>query len=371
MARTQVLLVALLLSGASALAKERSSPRSGAGKERRTARRVAGNLLRSEHVSVLRALEHTGQATLLHADSLRAVTWQLWSLQKELPRPRELRTLPEDVAAIRWEDLQPRRQKVEDRMRHGLALVPSSREFALLLGHARSQGTLSGIELQALEGIERARSTQLQTVAELARLLESFTAEWETLDETRRKGGARQALANLRALVRVQRQEAHRLIRELERARRELATWQEELKAGPDTSGFGALLGKLPRPAEGHIEVGFGEVLNPRFNTVTLHKGVDIRAPAGSPVRAVAPGRVVHAGWLRGYGNLLILEHEGNYHTLMAHLERLACEPGQSVEAGQHVGTVGDTDSRKGPYLYFEIRRHGEAVNPTDWLLPL
>src|SRR5205807_2697649 len=74
-------------------------------------------------------------------------------------------------------------------------------------------------------------------------------------------------------------------------------------------TGFAALRGKLPHPAPGDIEVGFGRVVNPRFNTVTVQKGIDLRAEAGVEVRAVAPGRVAHAGWFKGYGNLVIVDH--------------------------------------------------------------
>jgi septal ring factor EnvC (AmiA/AmiB activator) len=116
------------------------------------------------------------------------------------------------------------------------------------------------------------------------------------------------------------------------------------------------------------VEVGFGKVVNPLFNTVTVQKGLDIRAPEGAPVRAVAAGTVVYAGWLRGYGNLLILDHGGGYHSLMAHLATLGPAPGAEVQAGEEVGTVGDTGSLKGAYLYFEIRKSGQAVDPGPWL---
>jgi septal ring factor EnvC (AmiA/AmiB activator) len=121
---------------------------------------------------------------------------------------------------------------------------------------------------------------------------------------------------------------------------------------------------------EGVLEAGFGKVVNPRFNTVTIRKGVDIRAPEGTPVKAVAEGTVAYAGWLRGYGNLLILDHGGGYHTLMGHLASMAPAVGASVAAGEVVGEVGDTGSLKGAYLYFELRRGGQAVDPVPWLQP-
>jgi len=138
----------------------------------------------------------------------------------------------------------------------------------------------------------------------------------------------------------------------------------------PAHANFAALRGRLPHPAEGPIEVGFGKVVNPKFNTVTVQKGIDIGAPKGAPVRAVAPGRVAHAGWFRGYGNLVIVDHGDGYHTLVAHLESMSTAMGEEVEPGALLGTVGDTGSLKGPYLYFEVREKGRPVDPRAWLAP-
>ena len=135
-------------------------------------------------------------------------------------------------------------------------------------------------------------------------------------------------------------------------------------------TGFALLRGKLPYPVAGTIEVGFGRVVNPRFNTVTVQKGLDLRAPAGTPVRAVAPGRVAHAGWFKGYGNLVIVDHGDDYHTLVAHLASMSTAMGEEVQAGALLGTVGDTGSLKGPYLYFEVRERGRPVDPRAWLRP-
>jgi septal ring factor EnvC (AmiA/AmiB activator) len=131
---------------------------------------------------------------------------------------------------------------------------------------------------------------------------------------------------------------------------------------------FAARRGKLPRPADGPITVGFGRVVNPKFNTVTIQNGVDIAAPAGAAVRAIAPGRVVHAGWFKAYGNLVIVDHGGGFHTLVAHLGSMRAAMGEQVEAGAVLGTVGDSGSLKGPYLYFEIRERGRPVDPRAWL---
>jgi septal ring factor EnvC (AmiA/AmiB activator) len=138
----------------------------------------------------------------------------------------------------------------------------------------------------------------------------------------------------------------------------------------PHHAGFGLLRGKLPLPVGGTVAVGFGRVVNPRFNTVTVQKGIDIRAEPGAPVRAVAAGRVAHAGWFKGYGNLVIVDHGEGFHTLVAHLASVSTAMGEEVAAGAPLGTVADGGAPLGSYLYFEIREKGRPVDPREWLRP-
>lgn len=107
---------------------------------------------------------------------------------------------------------------------------------------------------------------------------------------------------------------------------------------------------------------------------VTPHKGIDIAAPAGTPVRAVAGGVVVSAGVLvenaGRYGKTVILQH-GALRTLYAHLTSMNVKAGATVEAGQQIGTVGETGFATGPHLHFEVRRDQEFINPATKLAKL
>src|SRR5690606_492944 len=109
-----------------------------------------------------------------------------------------------------------------------------------------------------------------------------------------------------------------RVIAELEQTEHELSEMVSELQQ-TGASGFRALRGQLPFPVRGVVEGGFGRVVNPRFNPVTVQKGLDLRAPEGAGVRAVGQGTVVYSSWLKGYGNLVIVDHGSNYHSLYAH----------------------------------------------------
>jgi murein hydrolase activator len=166
--------------------------------------------------------------------------------------------------------------------------------------------------------------------------------------------------------------------RELEEAVRELTRRFEEINGSPRTrtsqsslrkSSIRKARGKLPFPVDrGQIEVRYGRAVDRRFGTVTMQNGIDIRAPLGTPIRAVWSGKVAHAGWFRGFGNLLILDHGDGMFSLMAHLDQLQKALGDAVHAGEEVGTVGDTGSLKGPYLYFELRDGQHPLDPEPWL---
>ena len=127
-------------------------------------------------------------------------------------------------------------------------------------------------------------------------------------------------------------------------------------------------LSKFCMPVPGKIEEKFGPLIDPKFGTQTMHKGVDIGAKPGSTVRAIGAGSVAYADWFRGYGNLIIIDHNNGYYSLYAHLDRMDKSAGDDVKKGQALGTVGDTGSLKGPFLYFELRYHTQAVDPENYL---
>ncbi len=99
----------------------------------------------------------------------------------------------------------------------------------------------------------------------------------------------------------------------------------------------------------------------------TSWKGVFIKADSGLPVKAVASGRVVFADWLRGFGNLIIIDHGGGYMSLYAANESVLKRVGDQVQAGDAIATSGNSGGMGDSGVYFEIRQHGRPLDPLVW----
>lgn len=102
----------------------------------------------------------------------------------------------------------------------------------------------------------------------------------------------------------------------------------------------------------------------------SMHKGLDIAAPAGTPVLAAAKGRVTYADWAGTYGMLVMVDHGDGVVTKYAHNSAIAVEVGQMVRSGQHIADVGNTGRSSGPHLHFEVEIQGEVVDPLTLLPP-
>ena len=99
-----------------------------------------------------------------------------------------------------------------------------------------------------------------------------------------------------------------------------------------------------------------------------MHEGIDIGVPYGTPIHAAASGRVVYAGWMSGYGNLVAIDHGRGLSTAYGHQSSIAVSNGQTVSQGQVIGYVGCTGHCFGPHLHFEVRINGTPVDPMGYL---
>lgn len=123
-------------------------------------------------------------------------------------------------------------------------------------------------------------------------------------------------------------------------------------------------MGMLNWPLPGRITSDFGWRNDPFTGNREWHAGVDIGGDVGDPIGAAWDGEVVYAGEREGYGNLVVLEHEGGWRTYYAHTSRITVTPGETVSAGRKIAEVGNTGRSTGPHLHFEIRQGELAWNP-------
>lgn len=234
-------------------------------------------------------------------------------------------------------------------LRHDVDLLARYRVEVVELDRARTLARASAERLAAAESeLERAseelageRSRKRQLVARLHR------------DRSRERN----------ALV-----ELEKAARALEETLASLGSDASPVGRGAGGAPFPTLRSALVPPVKGPVVRGFGRQVDAEFGTQTFHPGVVFDAPRGRPVHAVAEGRVRFAGWFRGYGRLVILDHGDGYFTVTGHLETFDVAVGDAVARRERIGTVGETGSLSGPRVYFEVRRGGEALDPADWL---
>jgi murein DD-endopeptidase MepM/ murein hydrolase activator NlpD len=127
--------------------------------------------------------------------------------------------------------------------------------------------------------------------------------------------------------------------------------------------------GKLRWPIDdAGLSSGFGQRLHPMTGELQWHAGIDLATERGRVVGSADKGYVIRAGWAGGYGLLVEVRHPGELTTRYAHLAALLCAPGDSLDAGQAVGLVGQTGLATGPHLHFEVWRGGAPSDPLGWL---
>jgi septal ring factor EnvC (AmiA/AmiB activator) len=233
-------------------------------------------------------------------------------------------------------------------------------------------------------GALRANFTALEQLAGEAHAKSAELAELESQQREDRKtllaqqAERRLVLASLSNQIRSQRRE----IRSLQRDEARLSRLVEELgkvispgatglrnenlpEPGGGGEAFASLKGKLRLPTRGELMNQFG---SPRSDSGLNWKGLFIRGAGGQEVRAVAAGQVVFADWMRGFGNLMIIDHGQSYLTIYGNNEALLKQVGDKVATGDEVATVGNSGGNPDYGLYFEIRYQGKAFDPLRWV---
>ena len=242
---------------------------------------------------------------------------------------------------------------------------------------ARAQGDLISRARDDLARLAALQAAAREQAAALASVETRARAERDTLRA--KAAERREVLARIgdRArkartdLATAQRNEARlaRLVEELARAVRpppRAGAARPDPGAGaPAIGAFGGLKGRLRAPVQGELSARFGAQMQAASPSP---KGVFFRASEGSGVRSVAGGRVVFADWMRGYGNLLIVDHGDDYLSIYGNNEAVLKRVGDAVHAGDVVATVGASGGNESAGLYFELRHQGKAFDPVPWM---
>lgn len=135
-----------------------------------------------------------------------------------------------------------------------------------------------------------------------------------------------------------------------------------------DAVDLGPRRGKLAWPLSGTVISSFGKKKSAKFNTYTMNNGIEIKPDRSDEVRAVGGGEVIFCDYLKGYGNVLMVQHAGNFHTLYGHCESFLKKPGERVGTGEVIALAGSSGSLYGKALYFEIRQNLKPLDPLLWL---
>ena len=125
---------------------------------------------------------------------------------------------------------------------------------------------------------------------------------------------------------------------------------------------------KYGRPLRGRLCGFFGWRIHPILKRRLFHCGVDVAARQGTKIGAIAAGKVTFAGWLRGYGKVVVVKHDRKMSSRYAHCKSINVKVGQRVKAGQTIARVGTTGLSTGPHLHLEVRKYGRPVDPREYV---
>lgn len=254
-------------------------------------------------------------------------------------------------------------------------LLSFQENFTAVLSHDQE------ITRQYRAKVAHLREAEQRLAAEKERLLEAMRTVEEqeaALTRTRRERNE--------LLRRVKTEKALYLqaLKEIEQAAKELTVAIDKLKpestpaaahsslpkkrkpGAPNT--FAGHQGLLPPPASGVVTTRFGKSRHNQFGVAAVSNGIDIKTEPGTEVRAIYHGTVVYAGAMRGYGNLLIIDHGGQYYSLVSRLAELFKKEGDKVQQGETIGLMSDQPGLLGEGLHFEIRRGTKPEDPLRWI---
>jgi murein DD-endopeptidase MepM/ murein hydrolase activator NlpD len=244
---------------------------------------------------------------------------------------------------------------VMDQLDYLSTIANQDKSIALAVSAAKKQ-----VRVQRKRTMTIRRGVKQETAVIDARVQQAAILRGELLSTQSKLKGARSSKNHALVITQSQVQDEINESKSLEAASAQLAArLQGDSGGSPPVAGGN---GTFQWPVSGPITSPFG------MRWGTLHPGIDIGVPTGTPIHAAGSGTVVWCGWMSGYGNLVMIDHHNGLATLYGHESQVAVACGQNVATGQVVGYSGCTGFCTGPHVHFEVRANGTPVDPLGYL---
>jgi septal ring factor EnvC (AmiA/AmiB activator) len=217
---------------------------------------------------------------------------------------------------------------------------------------------------KTLDGLEQTKKALTLETTLQGTFINQANQEKEAIEQTRQEKN--ELLAQIRTQTKLHEKAAHELEKEADNVSAQIATMKQRKEIL--NQGFLISKGKLPAPVNGRVLTLYGQPRDNRMGVEGISSGIAIEAPDGTKVMAIVEGTVHYAGYLRGYGNTIIIDHGFKYYSVTSRLEKLLKEEGDMVMAGDEIGVMGGTATLMEEGLYFEIRHATATEDPLLWL---
>lgn len=240
-------------------------------------------------------------------------------------------------------------------------LFKNYRLFIALINYKSDEINKIKKNIRLLNLVKKELETQYANIRSLQQLKEQ---------KLRNISGLKQSKLRLMRQINNDRENYRQMLDELEveAGRLNELIYGKKMKRRLGTIDLNRIRGKLRWPITGKVISSFGKKRSTKFNTYIMNNGIKVKPEKSDNVTAVYAGEVVFADYYKGYGNLVIIQHSRNLHTLYGHCEKILKKRGDNVSEGELISIAGDTGSTYGKALYFEIRTQLQPQDPIKWL---
>lgn len=320
---------------------------------------------------------------------LRDTEKELQAIEKDLELAQKEIELGEDELILEKQILKERTKLLENRLREiykrrltgYLEILFNSESFSDFLTRFRYMKNILSLDAEVINDIRRQmkkiedNKVNLENREEILSLLKrEVEKEKENIEFSIR---AKKSIVNK---INSQKEVYLKSLKELEQSSQEIKNIIERIYKQQEGDSKRVTQKEVPAitlkpkkgilalPVQGKLISGYGRHKNTDFNTYTFNSGIDISAPLGQVVHAAGSGEVIYTGSIKGYGQIIIIDHGGRITTLYAHLSKILIDIGDKVKKGQIVGQVGDSGGVSSTRLHFEVRVEGKPTDPMNWL---